>query len=73
VTVRVKREEKSVSCSVRDDGIGFDTSAMLARKGNRGLGLLGIRERVATLGGSVQVKSQPGQGTEIIITVPVES
>jgi signal transduction histidine kinase len=72
MTVRVKREEKSVSCSVRDDGVGFDTSAMLARKGNRGLGLLGIRERVATLGGSVQIKSQPGQGAEITITVPVE-
>ncbi|HYJ47713.1 MAG TPA: ATP-binding protein [Pyrinomonadaceae bacterium] len=73
ITVRIKREEKSVACSVRDDGVGFDTSAMLARKGNRGLGLLGIRERVATLGGSVHIKSQPGQGTEITITVPVES
>jgi len=72
MTVRIRRGEKSVSCSVRDDGIGFDTSAMLARKGNRGLGLLGIRERVAILGGTVQINSQPGQGTEITITVPLE-
>ncbi len=72
VTVRVKRREKSVVCSVRDDGVGFDASAMLARKGNRGLGLLGIRERVAALGGTVQIHSAPGQGTEITITVPLE-
>ncbi|HKA33140.1 MAG TPA: ATP-binding protein [Candidatus Binatia bacterium] len=73
VTVRVKRGDKSVVCSVRDDGVGFDTSAMLARKGNRGLGLLGIRERVAVLAGTVQIRSALGQGTEIIITVPLEA
>ena len=73
VTVRVRRQTKFVSCSVRDDGVGFETSAMLARKGNRGLGLLGIRERVAVLGGTVQINSKPGQGTEIMITVPLDS
>jgi two-component system sensor histidine kinase UhpB len=46
---------------------------MLARKGNRGLGLLGIHERVAVLGGTVQINSAPSQGTEIIITVPLEA
>jgi signal transduction histidine kinase len=70
--VRVRRNEKSVACSVRDDGIGFDASAMLARKGGGGLGLLGIRERVAVLGGTVQINSHPGKGTEITITVPIE-
>jgi signal transduction histidine kinase len=73
VTVRVKRNDRSVVCSVRDDGVGFDASAMLARKGNRGLGLLGIRERVAVLAGTVQINSHPGKGTEIIITVPIEA
>jgi signal transduction histidine kinase len=73
VTVRVKREAKLVSCSVRDDGVGFDTSAMLARKGNRGLGLLGMRERVAVLGGTLKINSKPGYGAEILITVPLES
>jgi len=72
VTVRISRGEKSVYCSVRDDGGGFDTLAVLARKGNRGLGLLGMRERVAVLGGTLQIKSELGQGTEIIITVPLD-
>jgi len=72
VTVRVRRDQRVVSCSVQDDGMGFDTSAMLARKGNRGLGLLGIREPVAVLAGTVQIKSEPAQGTEIIITVPLQ-
>ncbi len=72
-TVRVTREAGAVHCSVHDNGVGFDAAAMMARKGGRGLGLLGIRERVAVLGGTVKIQSGPGQGTEIIITVPLEA
>lgn len=72
LTVTIERERASVRCGVRDDGVGFDVNTAMARKGNRGLGLLGIRERVAVLGGTVQIQSRPGDGTEIIITVPLE-
>jgi signal transduction histidine kinase len=41
-------------------------------KGSRGLGLLGIQERLGALGGTFQITSAPGQGTTLQITVPVE-
>lgn len=62
-----------IRCSIEDDGIGFDVPAVLGRKGERGLGLVGIRERVEALGGTLEVKSQPGQGTELSIIIPLEA
>jgi two-component system, NarL family, sensor histidine kinase UhpB len=61
-----------VRCSVRDDGIGFDLPSLLARRGAQGLGLIGIRERVGALGGSLEISSAPGQGTELVITIPLD-
>lgn len=40
VTVRLQREVRKICCSIRDDGIGFDVPAVLARRGERGLGLI---------------------------------
>lgn len=54
---------------VRDDGVGFDP-AILPEKFRRGhLGLQQMRERVAALGGTMEVRSQPGKGTEIRIKI----
>jgi PAS domain S-box-containing protein len=51
---------------VRDDGIGFDPEAALRRvAAGRGLGLLGMRERAALLGGRVDFRSVEGRGTEV--------
>lgn len=72
VSVQVKRENRRLRCTIRDDGIGFDVSAVQARKGERGLGLIGIRERLDALGGRLQITSAPGRGTELAITVPLE-
>ncbi len=54
---------------VRDDGVGFDPAVLpeLARRGH--LGLQQMRERVAALGGTMEVRSQPGKGTEIRVRV----
>lgn len=65
VEVAVKREEERVRCSVRDDGAGFDTRFV------RGLGLLGMEERVRRLGGRLAVESNPGRGTAIVAELPV--
>ena len=51
--------------SVRDDGAGFDPRAV------RGLGLLGMEERVRRLGGQVRIDSQPGRGTLVAAELPV--
>ena len=52
--------------AVRDDGQGFDPAC--ARSG---MGLSNLRERTHTLHGDVEVRSQPGQGTTVLITIPL--
>jgi signal transduction histidine kinase len=51
-----------------DDGIGFDTQIIGTNK--RNLGLLGMRERTSLLGGTFQLRSEPGEGTRIRIEIP---
>ncbi len=70
--VLVESGAGSVTCSVRDDGIGFDMQSVLAVTGRSGLGLLGIHERVAALGGTLDVASAPGKGTELRVVIPLE-
>jgi signal transduction histidine kinase len=65
VEVAVKREGPFVRFSVRDDGAGFDPRSV------RGLGLLGMEERVRRLGGHVRIESQPGRGTLVAAELPV--
>jgi len=65
VSVRLVRSEGAVELRVQDDGAGF-TPANSGR-----LGLRGMRERAALLGGSVQVESRPGAGTTITARIPV--
>jgi signal transduction histidine kinase len=56
-----------VQLTIQDDGIGFDPgSASL-----RGLGLLGIQERVRELDGKVRIVSQPQKGTILEVAVPI--
>lgn len=71
--VQVQRDSGIITCSIGDDGIGFDVPAIMAKKGQGGLGLLGIRERLAVLGGTLQIDSQLGRGTGMFITIPLEA
>ena len=65
VRVIVRREAGKVRFSVQDDGQGFDT------RYTRGLGLLGMEERVRRLGGALTVESQPGRGATVSAELPV--
>jgi signal transduction histidine kinase len=65
VEVVVRREHKCVNVTVQDDGVGFDTRFM------RGLGLLGMEERVLRLGGYLKVNSEPGRGTFVQAILPL--
>lgn len=71
--VRLQREARTIRCSVRDDGVGFDVTGASTRRGERGLGLIGIRERIYALGGSLEIVSAPGRGTELLIAIPLET
>ena len=64
-------ERAAVQLELSDDGTGFDTAA-LELDPKRGIGLRNMRERVAAIGGSLDVRSD-GDGTSILAEVPVAS
>jgi signal transduction histidine kinase len=71
VRIRLEFADARVLAEVEDDGVGFDPQAFLAvHEGTRGIGLLGMRERVTLVGGLLTVDSRPGRGTHIRIEVP---
>ena len=67
VMVEVRQETSKIVLSVEDDGRGFDARRM------RGLGLVGMEERVRHLGGAFQVRSRPGTGTKVDVELPLAS
>lgn len=59
---------------VEDDGRGFETSEVLGPGASRkGMGLLGMRERAALLGGAFNIYSRPGGGTRLYVEIPVQA
>jgi len=72
VTFRLWQENHFLFLSVADNGIGFDLDqCWLHHQGACGIGLLGMRERAANLGGTLQINSQPGKGTTIQVSFPM--
>jgi len=65
VEVAVRRDREIVQVTVQDDGAGFDTQF------TRGLGILGMEERVRRLGGRLRINSEPGRGTLVQAALPV--
>lgn len=61
----------AVALSVRDDGVGFDPATLEQIVSRGHLGLKQMRERVEGLQGTFEVRSQPGSGTEIRVTLPL--
>jgi signal transduction histidine kinase len=68
--VVLQRELQSLLITIEDDGVGFDADGERAGRGRAGLGLLGIRERVAQVRGTVRLESAPGKGTRLTIELP---
>jgi two-component system sensor histidine kinase UhpB len=71
--VELTRENQAVRCTIWDDGVGFDPLRVLGRQGQRGLGLIGMRERLEPFRGTLDIKSSPHAGTELIVTIPLEA
>ncbi len=66
VRVMIHREADGLSILVQDDGVGFEPEH------NKGLGLLGMMERVTGLGGRFHIESHPGRGTILSTYFPLE-
>jgi PAS domain S-box-containing protein len=74
VSLELHRTTESLHLVVRDDGIGFDVAAAQERaRQGASLGLLGMRERLALVGGELDFKSESGRGTEVHAFLPVQS
>src|SRR6266581_1436455 len=72
IWIRAWRENQVLHCSIRDDGAGFDSQQVQTEPGRKGLGLVAMRERVSAIGGTLRIESCRGQGTELLIRVPLE-
>ena len=72
VNIRIQTADGKVRCSIKDDGVGFDLLSVLDRRGQRGLGLIGIQARLDALGGTFVVHTSPGHGAELVVTLPLE-
>ena len=69
-TVTLRVVDDVVIVEIRDEGCGFEPGEAAAARGEGHVGLVGMRERAALVGGDVLVESSPGNGTMVRATVP---
>ncbi|MDH3283381.1 MAG: ATP-binding protein [Acidobacteriota bacterium] len=67
VSVELYESDGRLTLAVEDDGRGFDVDAE-----TEGAGLVGIRERADLVGGEVEIDSEPGTGTQVVVRIPLE-
>jgi PAS domain S-box-containing protein len=68
VWIYLGEEHGAIVLEVEDDGVGISPAELAER---RSLGLLGMRERAAAFGGAVEIAGAPGQGTTVMVRMPV--
>jgi signal transduction histidine kinase len=67
--VILDKRRDTIILIVEDDGIGFDPEDKKTH--SKGIGLIGMRERVALVGGEIEIESTPKSGTTIYVRVPI--
>ena len=70
VKVSIQKLRGVIRMEIKDNGKSFEVQGVLSAKRNKGLGLLGMRERVEMVGGRFAVESAPGKGTTIRAEIP---
>ncbi len=73
VTIGLGRRAGRLWCVIADNGVGFDVNATLADRERRGLGLMGMRERINAVGGVLAIRSAPREGTSVDVHLPLEA
>ncbi len=73
VKVSMARRDSTIAVTVEDDGVGFDTGKLTLPSGVKGgFGLFNIKERLEYMGGRLDITSEPGKGTRVVMTVPAK-
>ncbi len=70
VAIVLERRADQVSLIVEDDGVGFDLQQEFGVD-DKGLGLIGMRERATLVGGTLEIESQPNDGATVVVRIPV--
>ena len=74
VWVRLDGAKNEIRITVKDDGIGFDSTRLNTdRNSVSGFGLFSVRERLRHLDGNVDIQSESGRGTKVMIAVPIKA
>jgi signal transduction histidine kinase len=73
VGVFLSRGPGRARLAIQDDGRGFDLASERSAHEAGHLGLYGIRERVALMGGQTIIASTPGQGTTLTVEIPLQT
>ena len=70
VDMLLERRNDHISLIVEDDGVGFEAEQAFGA-GDKGLGLIGMRERAALVGGTLEIESSMGNGATVVVRIPV--
>ena len=73
VSLITERRGGELRVIIEDDGSGFDAEKTLANAATRKLGLKGMYERAALVGGQIEIESAPGKGATIYVSIPLEA
>ncbi|MCL5038495.1 MAG: histidine kinase [Firmicutes bacterium] len=71
VSVVLEGREDSITAIVEDDGQGFNVEETLSAAPRQQLGLFGMKERAALIGGTLTLESSPGKGTTVFVKIPL--
>jgi len=72
VTLQIREQDEELALRITDDGVGFDVGQALQEAAHgASMGLLGMQERAALVGGTIEIASAPAQGTAIRVRLPL--
>jgi len=70
VDVRITFGEQQLGLQIRDDGVGIEEEVLALGRKQDHFGLIGMRERAERIGGTLSINSRPGEGTDVLLTLP---
>ena len=73
IDVKLNMSDQALYLSIADNGKGFDTNSILTTQDDTGIGLIDMRERLESLHGHLEIQSQPGRGTRLVASVPLDA